>query len=786
MSAWLLDAPPWSGGAASSRDPQTRGGQKRNVDQISDAENALGKLAWEFANRVRMQGWRRTIEETRGRSNIPDTVDRLPHRAARLLNHLGRRGANVPLRSRPWTRSECDKAVVRGSHQSSQGEREFVANEILDFVRQGYWVVLPADDAMTLEGLRISPLGVVPQYDRRPRLIVDYTFSGVNDDTIRLATPEAMQFGRALQRVFTTLVHAHPRYGPVYLAKIDIADGFYRVWLNVADIPRLGVILPTAPGATPLIAFPLALPMGWVESPPYFTAVTETACDLANAMLRSRPSACLQQVHRLERVAATPPADADVSYSPGGGPDLPSPLHGAGRPPVSAVDVYVDDFLLMAQTAHQRTKVLRATLRAIDKVLRPLDDSDSPHRKEPSSITKMAKGDACWSTRKRILGWDLDTEALTLHLPPRRMARLQEVLSWLLPPHKRLHVRKWHQVLGELRSMSPAVPGSRGLFSVLQEALRHTDKRRVRIDARTHDLARDFLALVHSVHARPTRLAELVPTAPSDIGASDACRVGMGGVWFDALDSTSPPILWRQRFPQRLSQALITAENPSGTISISDLELAGVIAHQEVVCAARDVSERTLWIASDNRAAVSWATKGSSTSVAARSHLLRLSALHQRAHRYVARHHYIPGPVNAMADDASRRWDLTDDQLLTHFNSTYPQATSWQLQTLTSAINASLNGALFKKRATLASLLSVMPPPPPRGGSGRPSVPAWESTPTARGASTPSLFSSSSRNDIALAPSRPDVNPSALARWRKPYERWARRTPDWGPLTLAA
>jgi hypothetical protein len=100
-----------------------------------------------------------------------------------------------------------------------------------------------------------------------------------------------MQFGKALQRVFTTLVHADPRYGPVYLAKIDVADGFYRVWLQLADVPKLGVFLPIAPGCLPLVAFPLALPMGWVESPPYFTILTETACDRANDMLSAHRAA---------------------------------------------------------------------------------------------------------------------------------------------------------------------------------------------------------------------------------------------------------------------------------------------------------------------------------------------------------------------------------------------------------------------------------------------------------------------------------------------------------------
>ena len=248
----------------------------------------------------------------------------------------------------------------------------------------------------------------------------------------------------------------------------------------------------------------------------------------------------------------------------------------------------------MAQTANQRTKVMRATLSAIDEVMRPLSESDSPHRKEPASVKKMKKGDACWSMRKRILGWDINTESLTLHLPPHRLARILEVLSWLLPPHKRLTVKRWHQVLGELRSMSPALPGTRGLFSVLQAALQHTERHRVRITARIHALALDFLALVNSVHQRPTRLAELVPTSPSDVGACDVCQIGMGGVWFDFLDHNAAPILWRQKFSAAVAESLITSQNPTGTLSISDLELTGVIAHKDVLSSDRAVAERTM------------------------------------------------------------------------------------------------------------------------------------------------------------------------------------------------
>ena len=77
-------------------------------------------------------------------------------------------------------------------------------------------------------------------------------------------------------------------------------------------------------------------------------------------------------------------------------------------------------------------------------------------------------------------------------------------------------------------------------------------------------------------------------------------------------------------------------------------------------------------MATDNTAALSWSNKGLATTSAARAYLLCLNSFHQRGHRYVAVHNHIVGKANVMADDASRRWDLSDTDLLTYFNSYYP------------------------------------------------------------------------------------------------------------------
>ncbi len=330
--------------------------------------------------------------------------------------------------------------------------------------------------------------------------------------------------------------------------------------------------------------------------------------------------------------------------------------------------------------------------------------------------------------------------------------------------------------------MSLALPGARGLFSALQHTLGHVDRTRVRITAGVREAVTDFRAIADSLQARPTRLQELVPSAPTFHGACDACQQVMGGVWFPS-DPSVPPLLWRSPFPRDVRESMVTFANPKGALSISDFVLAALIAHKDVLAAHTSLAEHTIWMATDNRAALSWSHKGSSTSVAGRAHLLRLNALHQRQHRYVAVHDHIAGKANVMADDASRLWRLTDQALLTHFLTVYPQACPWQLHHLPPSTNFGfLIGALSKRRPANASQLSASVPVPPLGVSGPTSVATWPSTSYHK---TPSPYCKSLPSVCAPVRSAPVVAPSALVRWTTLSAPWGRRMPGWGPGTLA-
>jgi hypothetical protein len=81
-----------------------------------------------------------------------------------------------------------------------------------------------------------------------------------------------MQFGCALNRLLRQIRFAPPQHdhhleatqhGPVYMLKVDLSVGFYRVWLRPSDVTVLGgVAFPMLPDEESLVAAsPLVLPV---------------------------------------------------------------------------------------------------------------------------------------------------------------------------------------------------------------------------------------------------------------------------------------------------------------------------------------------------------------------------------------------------------------------------------------------------------------------------------------------------------------------------------------------
>ena len=93
-------------------------------------------------------------------------------------------------------------------------------------------------------------------------------------------------------------------------------------------------------------------------------------------------------------------------------------------------------------------------------------------------------------------------------------------------------MKKWRKFLSKLRFVALAIPGT--LASALQWAMNQAGDNRVRITLPVQHSLDAFERLCADLGHRPTHLAEIVPQEPPLLGATDACKTGMGGIYFDA------------------------------------------------------------------------------------------------------------------------------------------------------------------------------------------------------------------------------------------------------------
>jgi hypothetical protein len=289
--------------------------------------------------------------------------------------------------------------------------------------------------------------------------------------------------------------------------------------------------------------------------------MSETMCNLANHAIRSNKPA--ETEHRLKTQACVAddlsyswnPRDREPEqaranqalepYSSGAvGPAEPEaaapPSNTPFEKPVGTTDIFMDDYIQVGQGGPKRMRQLRRhLLEAVDRVL--AQPGTETHRNEAISLKKLSTGDGSWTIWKVILGWVLDTICQTMELPAHRKLLLANIFQDL-QGQKRISRKTWERYLGQLWFVSVAIPGLAGLFSALQLALNQAKGNWVRINRSLQFHIATFASLAASLRDRPTHLAEVVPQAPSFLGTTDAAKVGMGGVYFDA---SGQGYIWR-------------------------------------------------------------------------------------------------------------------------------------------------------------------------------------------------------------------------------------------------
>jgi hypothetical protein len=131
------------------------------------------------------------------------------------------------------------------------------------------------------------------------------------------------------------------------------------------------------------------------------------------------------------------------------------------------------------------------------------------------------------------------------------------------------------------------------------------------LDSHMHAQLHDFEALTAALSSHPTHLAELITKALAAISSVDASSISMGGVW---LTVEGNPLVWWEPFPKNIVHHLVSYHYPTGDLTNSNFELAGIVAHQDILAQEHDIWHDSMSILNDNTPAVSSFIQGSITS----------------------------------------------------------------------------------------------------------------------------------------------------------------------------
>ena len=170
----------------------------------------------------------------------------------------------------------------------------FIWGEMQWRVKDGFRILLHAADAVWIfgEGLKLSCIAVVPQSHQQPHLnlnlleISDEGRPSVDNTTDREIAPELMHFGQSFRRILQAIWEACPAEDPVWVSKLNVTYTYHCGTLWPSQVSTFAYIAPLVPeDYCIIICINMFLPMGWVGSPKFFCAFSETLTGVANALV---------------------------------------------------------------------------------------------------------------------------------------------------------------------------------------------------------------------------------------------------------------------------------------------------------------------------------------------------------------------------------------------------------------------------------------------------------------------------------------------------------------------
>jgi hypothetical protein len=384
------------------------------------------------------------------------------------------------------------------------------------------------------------------------------------------------QIGECLSRIVHAFAEASED-AKIFMAKWDIKDGFWRMDCRKGKEWNFLYVLPQPEGSPIMIVVPTSLQMGWVESPPYFCAATETARDIATEYT-DMPVGSIPE-HKFIKYTVNGEAYSDL------------PSEHEGHTFLSMIEVYVDDFmsLVIPVSQAQLRHVAAAVMTGIHDVFLANEDNNGNN---PILEKKLKQLEAQYATLKMLLGFHFDGINKTMWLELAKREKFLTILrGWIRTGHRGtagIQFKEFESTIAKIRHTFTCIPMGASLLSPCNCILKKkTPVVYLNRNKRLLMAAEGCRTLLRESTKEPTRCQQLVTEWPDYIGFVDASGHGAGRVVIGELLPCVPAIFWWQWLPD-VTEDIKMATNPEGRITNLDLEMVGLVLlwlTMEEVCA---------------------------------------------------------------------------------------------------------------------------------------------------------------------------------------------------------
>jgi hypothetical protein len=361
-----------------------------------------------------------------------------------------------------------------------------------------------------------------------------------------------------------------------------------------------------------------------------------------------------------------------------------------------------------------------------------------------------------------MLGFTFDGEAKTMQLEePKREFLLAILHKWIRgAKRKNGHVpfTEFESVIAKVRHAFMSIPAGQGLLSPCNKLLRkrppvvwlHRNKK-------LQVAVQDCRTLLREATKHPTKCYELVMGEPDFVGVKDASMEGVGGFIVGNTKECIPTV-FRMQWPDDIKREVAkTMSKEGGTITNSDLEMAGLFLLWLVMEDVCDIQPGAhVAIFSDNSPTVNWVRRMAARGSLVADQLLRALALRMKEkHVSPLTPIHIKGKKNEMTDIPSRsfgsvpKWHCKSDQdLLTLYNLYFPlpDQNTWTIYRPSREIESRVISVLRQQVLRMEEWRRLPKHGRHIGEAGRATAKLWEWTLTYRGTiggetSPPSMLS---------------------------------------------